>query len=167
MIPSHRLHLTLLAIAAVSVGILGAESGAAPIYDEHADSSKLIQAAITEAARSQKNIVLDFGANWCGDCHALDMQMHKPELASLIQRNYVVVHVDVGRFDKNRDIAEKYHVPIKHGIPALAILDSHGKLLYAQDQGQFADARGLDDESFKQFFARWIPRRAGGLPASR
>ncbi len=163
---SRRL-LTLLALATVSVCTLRAESGTAPIYDEHADSSKLIQTAIIEALRSHKNIVLDFGANWCGDCHALDMQMHKTGLASLIEKNYIVVHIDVGRFDKNQEIAEKYHVPIKHGIPALAILDSHGKLLYAQDQGQFADARSLVEDSFKQFFTKWMPRNAGGPPASR
>jgi thiol-disulfide isomerase/thioredoxin len=25
-------------------------------------------------------VVLVFGANWCGDCRALDAQMHKVEL---------------------------------------------------------------------------------------
>ena len=157
MIESRRFLLAPLAITAFSLSVLAGDPGAGPIYDEHADANRLIQAAIAQASRSHKNIVLDFGANWCGDCHALDMQMHKPELASLIEKNYVVVHVDVGRFDKNLDIAKKYHVPIKHGIPALAVLDSAGNLLYAQDQGQFADARSLGEDSFKQFFGKWVP----------
>ena len=147
--------ILVLALVAVAAP---ADAASETIYDEKADAHKLISAAITEATRSHKNIVLDFGANWCGDCHALDAEMRKPELASLIEKNYVVVRVDVGRFDKNLDIAGKYGVPLKKGIPALAVLDPHGKLLYAQDQGQFEDARHMEYESFKAFFEQWKPK---------
>ena len=149
----------MLAVAVVArPGAPQAGPPATPLYDEKADAQKLINAAITKAGRSHKNIVLDFGANWCFDCHVLDAEMRKPELASLIEKNYIVVHVDVGRFDKNLDIARKYGVPLKKGIPALAVLDPHGKLLYAQDQGQFEDARHLEYESFKAFFEQWKPK---------
>jgi thioredoxin 1 len=83
--------------------------------------------------------------------------MHKPELASIIEKNYVLVEVDVGREDKNLDLAERYRVPIRHGIPALAVLDFRGNLLYAMDQGQFADARHMSYEDIKVFFERWTP----------
>jgi protein disulfide-isomerase len=88
----------------------------------------------------------------------LDEQMHKPELASLIEKYFVVVKVDVGRMDKNVDLAREYGVPVKNGIPALAVLSSHGKVLHAQDQGQFADARHMSFESIKVFFERWAPK---------
>ncbi len=84
--------------------------------------------------------------------------MHKLELASIIEKNFVIVEVDLGREDKNLDLAEQYRVPIKHGIPALAVLDPHGKLLYAMDQGQFADARHMSYESIKAFFEQWKPK---------
>lgn len=128
------------------------------IYDEQADAHHDITAAIAAAEASKNNIVLIFGANWCGDCHALYEQMHKSELASIIEKNYVVVEIDLGRWDKNLDLAEKYHVPIKRGIPALAVLDPHGRLLYAMDQGQFADARSMSYESIKEFFEQWKPK---------
>ena len=130
-----------------------------PPYDEKADAHQQIAAAIAEASNAQKNVVLVFGANWCGDCRALDAQMHKEELAALIAANYEVVKVDVGRFKKNQDVGAKYHVPLKHGIPALAVLDPGGNLLYAMDQGQFADARHLSYESIKEFFVKWEPKR--------
>jgi thiol:disulfide interchange protein len=131
------------------------------IYDEKADAHQQIQAAIAQASQSGKNVLLDFGANWCGDCHALDAQMHTPELAGLVERNYVVVHIDVGRMNKNVDLARKYGIPLRKGIPALAVLDSHGKLLFSQDQGQFEDARHLGPDSFKQFFEQWKPKNGG------
>lgn len=128
------------------------------IYDEKADAHEQISAAISEATHAHKNIVLDFGANWCGDCHALDSAMQKPDLAALIAKNFVVVKVDVGRMNKNQDLAEKYHIPLKKGIPALAVLDPAGKLLYAQDQGQFEDARHMSYEAIKRFFEQWKPK---------
>jgi len=131
---------------------------AVSVYDEKTDAHHDVAAAIANAEASKRNIVLIFGANWCPDCRALDAQMHKPELASIIEKNFVIVEVDVGREDKNLDLAEQYHVPIKHGIPAMAVLNPRGNLLYAMDQGQFADARNMSYESIKTFFEQWKPR---------
>ena len=130
-----------------------------PPYDEKADAHQQIAAAIAEASKAQKNVILIFGANWCPDCRALDAQMHKEELAALIATNYEVVKVDIGQHDKNQDVGEKYHVPLERGIPALAVLDPGGKLLYAMDQGQFADARHMSYEGIKEFFVKWEPKR--------
>ena len=130
-----------------------------PPYDEKADVRQQITAAIAEASKAHRNVILVFGANWCGDCRALDAQMHQEDLAALIATNYEVVKVDIGRHNKNQDIAEKYHVPLEHGIPALAVLDPDGNLLYAMDQGQFADASQMSYESIKQFFVKWEPKR--------
>lgn len=137
-----------------------ADQPGASIYDENADAHRDVVAAITKAQASQRNVILVFGANWCGDCRALDAQMHKPELAAIIEKNFVVVNVNLGRYDKNLDVAEKYHVPIKQGIPALAVLNSRGALLYAMDQGQFADARHMSYENIKAFFEQWKPRQS-------
>jgi protein disulfide-isomerase len=129
----------------------------APVYDEKADARQDIAAAIANAEGSKRNIVLVFGANWCPDCRALHWQMQKPDLASMIEKNYLVVQVDLGREDKNLDLADQYHVPIKNGIPALAVLDPRGNLLYAMDQGQFSNARHMGYDSIKAFFDKWKP----------
>ena len=120
------MHLNRFLAATVAlltwVAALGAASDA--IFDEKADAHQQIAAALAEASKAHKNVVLDFGANWCGDCHALEAQMQKPELAALIAKSYVVVNVDVGKFDKNTDLAKVYGIPLNKGIPALAVLDS-------------------------------------------
>ena len=153
----HRV-LFLAALALAQVRVVGAKPVSDPIYDEKADAANDIRAAIRQASRSHRNIVLVFGANWCGDCHALDRAMHAPELASLIDRNYVVVKIDVGQFDKNLGLGDQYHVPIKEkGIPALAVLDPRGKLIHAQQQGEFADAGRMEPAAFKAFFEQWKP----------
>jgi len=153
----HSRHLLKLAALVFVAGALFAADQ--PPYDETADAHQQVASAIAEASKAQKNVILVFGANWCGDCRALNEQMHKDELAALIAANYEVVKIDVGRFTKNKDIAAKYHVPLAHGIPTLAVLDPGGNVLYAMDQGQFSNARSMSYESIRDFFAKWVPKR--------
>ena len=68
-----------------------------------------------------------------------------------------MVHVDVGEGDKNQDIMADYQVPMKRGIPAVAVLDGNGKLLYSQKGGEFERARALAPEDVVQFLNKWKP----------
>ncbi len=124
-----------------------------PAIDAHAE----IKQALAEAAKEHKRVILVFGANWCYDCHVLDLAFHRPDLAPVLGRNYEVVHVDVGQGDKNQDLMQQYQVPMKKGIPALAVLDSNGKLLYSQTGGEFEKARSLAPEDLLQFLNKWKP----------
>ena len=151
-----RSHVLILAATMLLAGLAQAASEA--IYDEKADAPKQLSATVAEASRSGKRIMLVFGANWCPDCRALDAQMHKPGLATIIEKDFLVINIDVGRMDKTLDLAQKYGVPLRHGIPAVAVLDQQGRLLYAQDQGQFSDARQMSFESIKAFFEQWRPK---------
>jgi protein disulfide-isomerase len=146
----------IILLAVASVGQAASE----PVYDESANAKEQVAAAIRAASRRSpaRNVVLVFGANWCTDCRVLNARMHEGDLAGLLAKDFVVVKINVGRMDKNLGVAAKYGVPIKNGIPALAVLSSRGKLLYAQDQGQFADARHMSYESIKAFFEQWKPK---------
>jgi thioredoxin 1 len=127
------------------------------IYAPGLDAHEEIKQAIATAAKQHKNVLIVFGANWCYDCHVLDLAFHRPDLTTVLQHNYEVVHIDVGQGDKNQDIMEQYHVPMKKGIPALAVLDSHGKLLYSQQGGEFEKTRSLAPEDLLAFLNRWKP----------
>jgi len=61
--------------------------------------------------------------------------------------------VNIGREDANLDIAHKYGVPV-HGVPALAVLDSQGKVLVSQDK-EFSDMRYMQSSSLTEFLNRW------------
>ncbi len=126
----------------------------APGLDAHAE----IKDAVSRAAKEHKNVLVVFGANWCYDCHVLDLAFHRPDLSGVLQRHYELVHVDVGEGDKNQDIMQEYGVPMKKGIPALAVLDGKGKLLYSQRGGEFEKARSLAPEDLLAFLNQWKPR---------
>jgi thiol:disulfide interchange protein len=90
------------------------------LYSESANSAADIEAAEKIARHDQKRILLDFGGNWCGDCQVLDFYYHQAPNAELLGKYYIVVHVDIGHMDHNLSIANKYHVPVGKGVPALA-----------------------------------------------
>jgi thioredoxin 1 len=128
------------------------------IYPAGLDARTEIKQALAKASSAHKRVIVVFGANWCYDCHVLDLAFHRPDLAPVLARNYEVVHVDVGEGDKNQDLMDEYQVPMKKGIPALAVLDSNGKLLYSQKGGEFERARALAPEDLLEFLNKWKPQ---------
>ena len=127
----------------------------ADIYPPPESASADIQSALKLAAQDRKNILLIFGGNWCYDCHVLDEAFHTPEIAPTVVRNFVVVHVNVGEYDKNLDLAKKYEVPLERGVPAAAVLESDGKLLFTQKNQEFEKARSLAPEDVLAFLNKW------------
>jgi len=134
-----------------------APSGSRVIYSETADPRADIQQALATAAKEHKRVILDFGGNWCGDCQVLDIYFHDAKNLSLLQSNYVLVHVDIGHMDQHTDVAEKYGVPLAKGVPALAVLDSNGNLVYSQRNGEFEAMRKMDEASVTEFLNQWKP----------
>jgi thioredoxin 1 len=127
------------------------------IYTPGLNAHDEIKQAIAEAAKQHKNVLVVFGANWCYDCHVLDLAFHRPDVSTVLNHNYEVVHIDVGEGDKNQDIMQQYNVPMKKGIPAIAVLDGHGKLLYSQQGGEFEKARVLGPQDVLAFLNKWKP----------
>jgi hypothetical protein len=127
------------------------------IYPANANASEEIAAALKSAAASRKRVLVVFGGNWCFDCHVLDEAFHSPEIAPFLNKFYLVVHVDIGHNDKNLDIAQKYEVPLDRGVPALAVLDSDGTLLFSQKRGEFEAARSMAPQDILNFLNKWKP----------
>lgn len=109
----------------------------APVYDEQADAQQQIAAALTRAQRENQRVLVMFGGNWCGWCRKLHgLFTANKDVARLLQYEYQLVLVDVGRFDKHMDIAKGYGADLKKaGVPFLTVLDAAGKVLANQETG--------------------------------
>lgn len=123
-------------------------------YDEAADAHADVERGRTQAAASGRRVLIVFGANWCGDCRVLDQTMKQGRLGPLIEAKFVVVKVDVGRFDRNLEIAQRYGVPLKKGIPTVAVLASDGTASFVTAAGELASARSMGEEALVRFFDR-------------
>ena len=155
----RRIVMLSLSLAVATTGVCFSQ--AAPkkteIYSASADAHAEIKGALQKAAAKHKRVIVVFGANWCYDCHVLNTAFHRSDLAPILSANYEVVHVDIGKGEKNQDLMRKYEVPMKRGIPGLAVLDGDGKLVYSQKNGEFENARALAPEDFLSFLNKWKP----------
>lgn len=129
------------------------------IYPATADAHAELKEAKEKAARDHKRLLLVFGANWCFDCHVLDLAFQRAELAPIVAANYEVVHVDLGPDEKkNADLVQQFDIPLNKGIPAMAVADSDGKLIVSQKNGEVEDARQLTPEFLAEFLNKWKPQ---------
>lgn len=135
-------------------------SSPAPIptgYDPSRDAKADITAAIALAKQTHRNVVLDFGADWCPDCVALDHDFQSSAGKPILQKNFVVVAIDVGQFDHNMDLSHTYDDVAKVGIPGVAILGPDGRLLVATSDGSLSNARTLSADQIASFLDQWLP----------
>ena len=149
-------------IAALCIPFLcTAVIAAGPVYPDVSRARADVDAALAEASKSGKRVLVDFGGNWCGDCKVLDINLKKPENQALLDKHYVMVHVNVGEkgISDNFEIAERYGIPLKKGVPALAVLDAKGTVLFAHRNGEFESMRKMDPKSVQDFLERWRAQR--------
>jgi hypothetical protein len=128
------------------------------IYPVNADAHAELREAEEKAVAGHKRLLLVFGANWCYDCHVLDLAFQRPDLAPILHAGYEVVHIDLGDDEKkNPDLVQQFDIPLNKGIPALAVAESDGKLVVSQKNGEFEDARGLTPDVLLAFLNKWKP----------
>jgi thioredoxin 1 len=152
--------IVLATLLAVSVS--SASSANRDIYPEPSQAPADLAAALKTAATTHKRILLDFGGNWCPDCQVLDIYFHDPANRPILEAKFVLVHVNIGHMDANLNIARQYEVPLHKGVPALAVLDENGKLLYSQKGGEFEAMRRMESVEVTKFLKQWEP----GQPCS-
>lgn len=160
--------LGLIAIGGAATQLQGQAAKALPqpterrnLYPENVDAKKEIAEALANAKKTHRRVLLIFGGNWCYDCHVLDAAFHSKEIAPTLDLNYVVVHVNIGEYDKNLDLADKYEIPLKKGVPAAAVLKGDGTLVVSQKNQEFEKARSMTTDAVLAFLEKWKPVKSG------
>lgn len=106
------------------------------LYPAMVDAHAEIKEAEEKAAKEHRRLLLVFGANWCFDCHVLDLAFHGPDLAPIIATSYEVVHVDIGPDGKkNGDVAKQFDVSLDKGVPTMAVIESDGRVVVSEKMG--------------------------------
>jgi thioredoxin 1 len=131
------------------------------IYPDPSIAKTEIHDALARARTQHKRVILDFGGNWCGDCQVLDIYFHDATNKALLEDNFELVDVNIGRYDANTDIAERYGIPLKRGVPALVVLSPDGKVLLAQTNGEFEKMSHLQSSDLTKFLNDWKPTHHG------
>ena len=80
----------------------------------------LIAEARARAARNHKFLMVEFGADWCSDCAQLSKSLEDEKRRDQFQKEFEVLYVDVGEFNRNLDIAKSLGIDVTEAIPTAA-----------------------------------------------
>jgi hypothetical protein len=125
-------------------------------YDENVNADVAVAAAFARAAASNKRVLIDLGGNWCGDCRVLAGIMELPEMKRFLDAHYVVVSVDVGRFNKNLQVPARFGITERlEGVPSVLIAEANGNLVNKDHIFALADARSMTPQAIADWLAQW------------
>jgi len=125
------------------------------LYPVNEDAQEKITAALTKARSERKRVLLVFGADWCYDCHVLERAFQSRELSNIVKNNFLVLHINIGRGEANRDLQSKYGVDADKGVPAIAVLDSHGRMVNSPAHDKISAARRMTYAQLADALNQW------------
>ena len=144
------------------VALSGAARAAEKVFDPASDPAKDLQAAMEKAQAEHKNILMDVGGNWCSWCMVLDHTLREDaELQGLLEKNYVMLHVNYSKENENKEFLRKYPQP--KGYPALYVLSPQGRLLKAETdtselEGNHKIGGGYNKDAVREFLEKNKPK---------
>lgn len=126
-------------------------------YDEAADATAAVDAALDRAALAEKRVILVMGANWCHDSRGLAGWFAQPRFTAMLKAQYEVVYVDVGHRDRNIDIARRFGIKAIKGTPTVLVLSADGDLLNSKTAPKWRDAASRAEAEIFTYFDQFSP----------
>jgi thiol:disulfide interchange protein DsbD len=99
------------------------------------------EAALAQATKDRKPVIIDFWAEWCAACHELEERTFSDPRVRAMANNYVLL-----KYDATSDSAELKELKRKYGIqglPTVLFFNPHGLWIDALTLTQFENANGF------------------------
>jgi thiol:disulfide interchange protein len=123
-------------------------------FDPARDPARDLEAAIIEATRTKRRIILDVGGEWCPWCHTLDRFIDDHEDVKVaVARDYVWLKINFSPENENAAFLASY--PKIPGYPHLFVLETDGTLLHSQDTVLLEEGKSYNLGKVREFLARW------------
>lgn len=120
-------------------------------YDDSLDASATVEEARRQALDEGKFLMITFGANWCMDCRTLYRHLRTDDVRAYTDGVFHFANVDVGKFNRNRQVAEELGVDLKRGIPVAIFFDPDGNTIGTTNDGQLEPARYYSSKQILMF----------------
>ena len=127
-------------------------------YNTTADADRAVAEARQRAIATHKLLLIDLGGNWCPDCRILAGTIELPKLKAFVDAHYEVAYVDIGRFDKNGQVAARYGITGRlQGVPSVLIVEPRAnRLINEGHTPALADARHMSPQALADWLASWV-----------
>jgi thioredoxin-related protein len=124
------------------------------IYDPNVDAAAQISAAIAQAKKDNKHILIVYGGNWCGWCYKLhDCFNQNADIKKLLKYEYELVKVDIRT---NESLPKRFNAK-PDGYPYITVLDTEGKVLVNQSTVPLEEGRAHVPEKVYAFLNEFKP----------
>lgn len=128
-----------------------------PMYSQHFDDKRNpfddAKAAIALAKKTNRQVLIKVGGNWCGWCHKMDgFIKSNPDIYQALHSNYVLLKVNVSDSNENEDFMKS--LPPTLGYPHIYVSDANGKMLLSKDTAELL----LDSEYSREYWLTFLKK---------
>ena len=147
------------AILLLGAFVAAQQSRSTHIYDDTKVTMATVDQAVESAKSQHKFLMVEFGANWCGDCVALARHLEQGQTRDYFRGHFVILKVNVGQFDRNLDLAKTLGADLTKGIPTAVFFDPDGKRVGATNKGELEPAAKYGAHQIYGFLRQIAERR--------
>lgn len=134
------------------------------VYNESIDAMDQIDKAIEQAQAEHKFVLCQVGGNWCPWClRFADFAEKDSVIAPIIKDNYVWIHVNTSKANKNLEAMKRLDNPGRFGYPVFVILDSDGKRIHTQNSAYLEEGKGYSQKKVSEFLLNWTEKAINQL----
>ena len=119
----------------------------------------MLDDALSGARTHHKLLMVEFGANWCGDCLALSQHLEQQETRDYFEKHFVLLKVDVGEFNRNLEMAALLGVDINQGIPTAVFFAPDGNRIGATNGGELGPSQKYGSNQILAFLKEVAEQR--------
>ena len=121
------------------------------IYSE-SDIERFLDSSINKS----KQPIIIFGGNWCPDCRILEGTLQLPTIKKYMIEHYEILHVDVGRYDKNMNLISYFKIPKEEGVPRVLVFDTNKNILNMESTKEWTTARDRKQQEIFNYFQAFV-----------
>ncbi len=128
------------------------------LYKPDEDAEMKLSEVVTRAGKEGKHIFVQIGGNWCIWCARFnDLATTNKSVDSVINKNYVVYHLNYSKENKNEKLLARFSYPQRFGFPVFLILNDKGELIHTQNSAYLEAGKGYDVKTVVSFLSDWSP----------
>ncbi len=126
------------------------------VYDESLDAMEQIRNAVAEAKNSGRYVMCQVGGNWCPWClRFAQFAVNDSLVAPLMAENYVYIHVNYSKANKNLEAMRFLGNPGRFGYPVFVVLNSEGQPIHIQESESLEEGKGYNPKRVAKFLRLW------------
>ena len=147
----------LFLFLALTMGLTyGMQAQVEKVYNEKIDAMEQIQQAVEEARASGRYVMCQVGGNWCPWClRFAEFATKDSVIAPLMEENYVYIHVNYSKQNKNLEAMKFLGNPGRFGYPVFVVLDEKGVPIHIQESESLEEGKGYNQKKVETFLRLW------------